>query len=218
MTPLEQHKSQIFFWIDNACMDQAKSVHGQEKRNPTTQLYVNSLPLYVACCLAFVTIQHPELESRAWIRVERAMSYASYGDRQPHLCSRTGRTTIRAQAQCFQMAREFRLWRPALHLGLTLGRLYLSLRWILLRSIRANRLRLYQSVSVRVLAMERLVQLLDKLHLASSTPLLDPRQGKLSQPSEMEQVRLLTQTVERFQNFSLGAATKRSCLDPYSGI
>ena len=64
---LESDKT-CFLWIDFPCMEQLNESE--------TQLYIRSLPLYVACCTEFITIGSLDLENRAWIQVERVMAFA----------------------------------------------------------------------------------------------------------------------------------------------
>jgi len=63
----EKKNVRLFFWIDFACVDQ----------NPDQlAFYINSLPLYIACCNYMVCCETDEYNDRAWCRLEQAMAYS----------------------------------------------------------------------------------------------------------------------------------------------
>jgi hypothetical protein len=59
----------IFFWIDYSVCDQSDPMPG-----------VQMLPVYIACCDAFVYCDHPQYDERAWCLTEQFMFYKLSGN------------------------------------------------------------------------------------------------------------------------------------------
>jgi hypothetical protein len=57
----------LYFWIDYCCMDQ---------REGLTELYVHTLPLYIATCTFMACYETDDYKDRAWCHLEQALAYA----------------------------------------------------------------------------------------------------------------------------------------------
>lgn len=59
----------VYFWIDYSVCDQSNPMPG-----------VQMLPVYIACCDAFVYCDHPQYDQRAWCLTEQFMFYKLSGN------------------------------------------------------------------------------------------------------------------------------------------